>query len=737
MKTNIFIRRPLFLIMLIATIGLFSCEEKHELRDAGVTPQISYDLSTSDANVNASIMTITSDGTKFQTEAYTSNEPKTNCFITSYVLKKAMLGDQNKSINLFNLNKDSGVITVAKGNHIDPGTYVLEIQVNSSRNSSIIKDAFKIEVVETGAIYNNRTAFIGKDFLSGVPEIKGNLTNVKFKIEGDAHGFVIDETSGEVSLEAANALKAGDYELDVRLIYDGGELSFPNAIQFVIEKEIIAPSAFSYPETNVEKGLAMLIDPIITGNDLTFEFKQTPPAGFVLNDKTGVVSLPLGHTLSVGEYNVEITASNSKGTADAAIKVNIVHPIPKALQYAINEVRIVQGSGFTSVEPTMTNNENVTYALTDKQFAISDKGVISLADANGVAEGDYELNVEVTYPGGKVTFDKAYTVHISSGVIAPTVLTYLETTVVQGVETVIVPNVDGVGVTFKSKNPLPAGITLNKDNGVITLGQNNSIAVQDHEIIIIGGNSKGELEASFTLHVESQPSDFSYAVNEIVTGNKGFTSDMPTITDGIGVAFSIDQQDKFIVNPTNGEVGVKEGVYIPGGVYDLTVTADKRGFKLTTSYKVTMWEVKYTPNVLEGTTSDALEGNIPDIVEGPSVPDKILHEVRGVYYTGTINGVDYKDVLIKGGAANFTPEVKEISTALDLVKSGNNFNTNKFRDWVGVPPDAAGKVGKGIWDGKIKVKSGKLIPGHYSMVTRLCGDGVKAEMHHTIDIVIK
>lgn len=718
--------------VLFAAIFFSSCEEKIALRDHGILPEMNYDLSTKDVTANGVIRTITSDGTTYLAEAFTSQEPTSNTFITSYVIKEVTLDDQVVPSSKFKLDQKSGVLSIASETYLAPGNYVVDIKVSSAKNSNIIKGAFKLKAVDTGVIYNKKTAFLGKNFTSGAPEIKGDLKEITFTIEGEKHGFVINDKTGEVTLDAVNSTKVGSYTLNIKVTHADGEIVFPSGIAFAIEKEIIAPSAFSYDQIIVEKGQGKSILPVITGNNLQYSIKGNSIEGVSLNQTTGEVTVEDSNNLNVGEYSFVVEASNSLGSVEATVQVKVVLPKPKSLVYAINEVTVIEGKAFNSVTPSIVNGDNITYALEDTRFAIDKNGVISLADGNNIPEGDYQLKVLVTYPDGVVEFENVFTIHIVAGAVAPTTFNYPQTTAVQGCAKDIVPVVDGAGVTFRAKENLPAGIVLDENTGVVKIEANNTLAIQDYNIVIIAGNSGGELETTLSLTIETPPSNFQYETNQITTGTGSFSSSQPTITDGIGVKFSIDRDDIFEINETTGVISRKDGVDVVGGEYDIVVTANKDGFKLTTNFKVIVWQVVYTPKELTGASTDDFEAAVPSMAFGP---DGGTHEVRGFYFTGMVEGVQYTDVLIKGGAANFTPEVKAICDAAGLTRSGK-LDTNKFRDWIGVPPSSSGAIGKGPWDGTVKVKSGKFISGKYSLVTRYGKDGKKAEMHHVIDINI-
>lgn len=92
------------------------------------------------------------------------------------------------------------------------------------------------------------------------------------------------------------------------------------------EDDPVPPSAFSYPATTIEVGVAGTLTPsAVTGDAPTFTLTDKGGATFLTIDATtGVISVPMEST--TGLYNIVVTATNSAGSSTGAAALTIGVP---------------------------------------------------------------------------------------------------------------------------------------------------------------------------------------------------------------------------------------------------------------------------------------------------------------------------------------------------------------------------------------------------------------------------
>jgi len=742
MKTT-FGAKNLFFVLLLMIIGFTSCDKNDDIKSDTVDLKFSYQQLEGE-EIHATIRSIKTGTDMYSCLSYTSEAPLVEGFVTSYVLKSVKLeGDENEvPLTLFDLNKETGVLNVKKAGNLKPGIYALDIQVNTIGESTLFPAIFKFQIIETGIVYDAVSLLLEAAMSSSVPVFTGGFVATAFKLEPEVEGFAIDATTGVISTVQGHAIAVGEYALQVLVTGTDCEILFPNAINIKVEKEIIAPSQFAYEAKEIEVGQALTVTPTVTGTDLVFALAEGTSDQISLDAATGVISLLIDNTLVIGTYEIEVIASNSKGDAKTVFSIVIKEkpaPVPANLLYDVAEVNVSVGKSFTSAVPSIDNGDGVIYALTDTQFAIdAQTGVISLAEGNTLTADTYNLAVIVTYADGQVTFDNAFTVTITSGVIAPADLVYVSQEIEEGDALSVTPTATGTDLLFELEAGTSDQISINASTGEISLLADHTLTAGDYAINITASNSAGSVLGTLALKVNATavltpPSNLVYDVAELTVATwSNFSSEAPTLDNGTGAVFSIDDDVNFKIDSETGVIKFADGVEVAGAIYTLTVTATTPGGQITTPYSVSVSQMVYPVNPLNATIAVGATSVAPTMINADAGG---TFEIRGVHFTGTIDGTYYEDVLIEGGKAKFIGDVIPICTALNLVKS-SAFNTNLFRDWMGVPPDGSGNVGKGVWDGAINVKPNVFIAGKYSLKIRYKLSSGNTDYLHAIDILI-
>ncbi|MCT4603423.1 MAG: DUF4958 family protein [Marinifilum sp.] len=727
------------LFVLFIGLGLLACDDDSKIEDAFETLSIQYPMDEG-VDYNALIHSVkTPDGDNFQygiAKEFVSEKPELEGKLTSIVVKSAISDTDTIEIKDIKMDKSTGIFSIKKGENIKGGVYSMNIQVNTIRQSELKEGVFKLKVVETSLTYPKVDMFQGKAMQSELPTITGGVVPDSYELDGAPDGFTIDKATGVISAEASNTIAIDNYFLSVVVTWGEEIITYKNAIEIKVEKEIITPANLQYEDQSIVVGSSMSVQPTVTGNELTFELASGTPSQFTIEAATGVVKLDDGNDLAIGEYTITVKATNSKGSVEGTLKLEVTAPVPANLVYDPATANMKVGEAFSSNVPNLENDDNVSFKLSDDQYFAIDAatGVISAAEGNKIPAGNYKLDIVVTYQGGEVTFKEAYTITVVEGVVAPADLSYDDKTIFEGDELTANPKtITGTELTFELASGTPSQFTIEAATGTVKLNVGNDLAVGEYTITVKATNSKGSTEGTLKVLVNAKatgnpPANLAYSTADTTVATRSnFKSVVPTIENGDDVVFTISDETNFSIS-SSGVISFKDGVNVPGDIYNLVVTASNDKGSTTADYKVTVMELRYTPNPVTGTIAAGVTSSVPQNINiGAGT-----YELKGVYFTGNIGGKDYTDVLLQGGSENYKGDAKEISDALGWTKGGKKVDLN-------IPRLELLGQGKGdSWDGSIKTNSGSTLlqAGTYSLLVRVIIGSQEVNFEHAVDITL-
>jgi len=725
-------------LFLFMGLGFWSCDDDDSEIDAELENlSIEYPLVDGE-EYNALLYTTKAtvgESVEYSTiKEYVSEEPVFEGSLTSIVLKSAISENDTIPAEFLEIDKQKGTLKVLDKKSIKAGMYSFNIQLNTIKQSEIKEGAFSLKVVETSLNYPLVTMFQGKAMATEAAEITGGIVAESFALKNAPEGISIHPETGVISAEDGNTVEIAEHVMDVVVTCSEGEITYKNAITINCEKEIIMPADLLYENQSIVIGQELSVLPTVTGNELEFVLATDAPDAISINAETGELSLEANNDLAIGEYDIVVTASNSKGSVEGTLHLTVTALVPANLVYDPATISIKMGEAFTSATPSIENGENVTYSISNSdQFTIDSKtGVISVLEDNTIPAGDYNLNVLVAYEGGAVTFESIYKVTVIDGAVAPADLSYEDKEIVEGEALTANPaSITGTELTFELAAGSPAQFTIDASTGKIKLTEGNDLAVGEYTITVKASNTKGSTEGTLKVVVKEKitvlaPTNLVYSTADTtVITRSNYKSVEPSIDNGEGVSYTISDDTNFAISST-GVISFKEGVHVPGAIYDLTITAVNAAGSTTAAYKLTVREMRYDTNPITGTIAAGVTANVPTLV---NIGDGGAFELRGVYYSGTLEGVEYSDVLLEGGADNFIGDVVPVSDALGLTKKGK-VDLNKLRDALNAP--------KSGWDGSIATVPGSenLKPGTYELKVRYTLDGEKYEFKYVLKIIL-
>ncbi len=329
----------------------------------------------------------------------------------------------------FQIVDTTGIIKLKADNQLVAGTYFLDIKVNNNAGETVFPKAFEL-IVLPSEIEGLRYEPLTQVLVRGVEGQKTTLPVFKgtkpatFNLPEDSN-FIIDETTGEISLAMDSQLDAGEYRLSVIVSNVVGEQTFEEVVRIDVQTLAydLVYSTKTYLGVQQTQGKQSVVPTVKGTGPVAYSLKNNFDA-FIIDPVTGVVSLPEGHSLAIDTYNLTVVATNEHGSVEFvdALSFEIIAIqaiIATDLTYASASYTLNQAFAFATDIPTVSGS-TPTYSLSNNygEFVIdAATGVISLAEGNTLAIGDYPLTVKATNLAGEATFTDIITVTVKAAVV--------------------------------------------------------------------------------------------------------------------------------------------------------------------------------------------------------------------------------------------------------------------------------------------------------------------------------
>ncbi len=326
---------------------------------------------------------------------------------------------------VFTIKDSTGVISLTNDNKLVAGLYKLNVKVSNKVGEKVFPEAVELRILPSTieglqyAPYVQTIVRGAEGQKTSKPLFKGSQP-ATFSLEGESD-FTISAETGEISLALDSDIEAGNYKLSVNVSNAAGVAEFKEVIMVKVESKaynlVYSPQEYLDVQQLQAKQSAQ---PTVAGTGpFTFALKDDF-GSFTIDENTGVISLPENHPLDINTYNLTVVATNAHGSTEFANAasfqiVEIKAVLPSDLQYSKSVYVVNESFAFQSVQPTVVGTTPITYALVDNKgaFAIDQNtGVISLAEGNSLAIGEYTLSVKATNIKGEVTFTDVITVTI-------------------------------------------------------------------------------------------------------------------------------------------------------------------------------------------------------------------------------------------------------------------------------------------------------------------------------------
>lgn len=270
--------------------------------------------------------------------------------ISNYTIASAMWnGVAVESPEDYFAVSDKGEISIIKGNqNIQPGKYILSFKLTTAATGEdpekgIFENALEINVTSRplSLIYTPDEGKIEEEgerspettFQSNIPALKGSAEGLVYSISSvspNTDKITIDPTTGVLSVAAHHEFKDGEkYQISVKAIneFSPEGVVFENV--FTLNTvEFIEPIAnFGYADVNNVQAVEIDINKNenFKGDEVKYEFVNLPTdlQGELALDLNGNIAIKKGNKIPVGQYTVQVMATNTKGSETATFTLTI------------------------------------------------------------------------------------------------------------------------------------------------------------------------------------------------------------------------------------------------------------------------------------------------------------------------------------------------------------------------------------------------------------------------------
>lgn len=342
-------------------------------------------------------------------------------------------------------------------------------------------------------------------------------------------GLSLDPVTGVISGTPTTEVPLTNFVITVT--NGSGSSSFTIGIK--INKD--APNSLSYltPNSFIKNTAITPLLPNVSGGAVaSYSISPDLPNGLLFNTTTGEINgTPSIFSLKTA---YTITATNSGGSANAVIDIEVRDLPPNNLVYPSPNNLILSGSPIDVLQPTSSGGLIASYSISP-----SLPQGLSLNTTTGIISGIPTVETEsirytVTGENLSGSVSTSFTIKIQKD-IPPSSFNYLVslplTFTVGKTITNIAPNISGGSVRFSVRPSLPNGLVLDSVTGLISGTPISAVALTDYMVTASG--SGGVLEFSLSIAVvDVPPSNLTYPlVNSFVRGTP-ISNLVPSVSGG-------------------------------------------------------------------------------------------------------------------------------------------------------------------------------------------------------------
>lgn len=335
---------------------------------------------------------------------------------------------------------------------------------------------------------------------------------------------------------------------------------------------------------------------------------------FQISDaSTGAIKLVDTDNLPVGTYCISVSCmSNGKYYEfKDIITVNMLAKVPDGITVEPNEVTVDFADIYKESASAQVKTEEDTHVHISKYeiiqeegkeyFAISNTGKITVNNKyeGEILPGKYVLNLKLTTEAGTGIYENAATFNITS---KPLTLLYAPNSVKVEKDQAYASNVptlkgsiEGVTYKIKSISPETSAISINEQDGTISLNANNGLEIgSNYNVSVTASNQYGSTDFNdvFVINIVAfiNPiTKLQYADQENTQGVEFEFAPEDVDGDELNYSFvDLDSKltDKLNIDQVTGTVSAKKNNSIEVGTYTITVKAQNNKSEQTATFKL-------------------------------------------------------------------------------------------------------------------------------------------------------
>lgn len=558
--------------------------------------------------------------------------------------------------------------------------------------------------------------------------------------------FIIDETTGVITISNTSELQVGKYKISVSCIAGGKSYHFQDAIIVNFMKAV--PDGITVEPAELQVEYADILNTedqtitlptaqvktdgehiSITGYEISSIRKgeqiiENFPNPLFTISSTGEISVVKGNqSIEIGTYvlnlklNTAVAGSDSElGLYADAVKINVISK-PLSLTYEPNESLLEESptneTEYISNEPILEGSlEGIDYSIasispaTDKITIEPTTGKIVVEKGHGFSKGEsYTVSVLVKnqFCEEGVLFEDVFKLNIVEFIEPIANFSYPEITVKQALKIDVQKNAGfqgGGNLIFafseEDKAKYDGILTLEAETGRITAPKYNTLEIGEYDVHVIATNNKGSQEAILRLNVEENEYYFSY----ISYGNNLVTDQTPnTIYDNQFRFRTLEEVQGTSLVP---KIDIKEGVDVK---WTYSIKHQGSGITMDDSGIIS----------LAGVNNSNFTGKVFPIIFVTATAGEGEYEISRTFpvfinYSLPLNGVtiEYTPFVFrvnpKTGGTSQVPDI--IGSSLDMSKVYIDFyNTNSYFNLNGIRTDGDGTS---LEDGRVDKADGSI-----------------------------
>ena len=335
---------------------------------------------------------------------------------------------------------------------------------------------------------------------SATPTITGESVTYSVSSGSLPSGLTLNANTGVISGKPTQSVSNSQVTIKAQNVLGSKTVTLSFSV-------ITSITSFSYPKStySIAKGVSFSATPSITGDSIAFSITSgSLPTGLTLNLSTGVISGK--PTQSVSSRQVTIKAQNNIGSKTTTLTFSVFASIT-SFSYPKSTYSIAKGVSF-SASPN-GSGDSITYSIQSGTLPTgltlnANSGVISGTPTQSVSSREVTIKAQNSLGSQTATLTFNVLVPISS-------FSYPKSTYViaKGASFSATPSVSGEYVTYSvTSGPLPTGLTLNANNGVISGTPSQSVF--NREVTIKAQNTLGSKTVTLSFSVITSISSFSY-----------------------------------------------------------------------------------------------------------------------------------------------------------------------------------------------------------------------------------